>query len=146
MSKHFSSVMFSIVAAAFLPGHASAQEVGAEERDAARLFASIEAPLAARNQPLYCDSFIGGADFKAYATRACQHGVKVGVRKPEQCTAEVISKEVQADLKECHAMDAAAFSDRIAKHGEARSRFVQEMGKRGVDGEKLIAEERGKLK
>jgi hypothetical protein len=146
MSQLFRNAMFGIVAAALLPGHASAQGAGAEERDAARLFASIEAPLAARNQPVYCDSFIGGADFKAYVTRACQHGVKAGVRKPEQCTTEVIAQELQADLKKCHAMDAAAFGERITRHGEARTRFLQEMSRRGVDGEKLIAEERGKLK
>lgn len=138
--------MLACVALLAVAGPAVGNEVTADQRAAARIYARIENPLASRDQKAYCEAFHGTEDYRGYVGRACEFGVKMGVRKPEQCTAQAVAAEAEADRKKCLAMDRASFDATVAKQGEIRANFVKSMAERGIDGDKLIAEERGKLK
>lgn len=121
-----------------------AAEISADQRLAARIYAQIDAPLANRDQRAYCSAFYGTTDYRGYVGRACEFGVKMGTHKPEQCTVQAVAAKAEIDHKKCLEMDSAAFDAAIAKHGEVRSKFIKEVAESGIDGNKLIAEERAK--
>lgn len=127
-------------------GSAAGNEATADQRSTARIYARIEAPLANRDQKAYCEAFLGNEDYLGYVKRACEFGVKAGVRKPEQCGAQAVAAEAAADGGKCLEMDRASFDATVAKQGEGRARFVKSMAEQGIDGDRLIAEERAKLK
>lgn len=131
---------------ALMTGYAFGKEPTDEQRYAARLYARVEAPLASRNQKAYCEAFYGTEDYRGYRARACETGIKVGVRKPEECTAKAVDERIKEDRKKCLAQNKAEFDATIDKHTEGRAGFVGRMAENGIDGEKLIAEERAKLK
>lgn len=132
--------------AALMASYAFGKEPTDEQRYAARLYARFEAPLASRNQNAYCAAFYGTEDYRIYHARACDMGIKVGVRKPEDCTAKAVNDQAEERHRKCLAQSSAEFDATIDKHKEGRAGFVERMAGEGIDGEKLIAEERAKLK
>lgn len=143
---NWSFQMATCVVCIALTEPAISAEPTADQRSAARIQARIEFPLANRNQKAYCDAFYGTEDYLAHVRRACEAGVKVGVRKVEQCTVQAAAADAKADLKKCLEMDKVAFDATVAKHSEVRTKFVKTMADLGIDGDKLIAEERAKIK
>lgn len=123
-----------------------AQAPTADMREAAGTIASVQGPLEKRDLKNYCTVIHGSAEYAGYVSRACQHAVKVRVKQPADCTETNVRKEIDADLGRCLAMSAAEFEQTALKWREMLDVFLKDMQSKGVDGEKLIAEERGKLR
>ena len=131
---------------ALMASYAFGKEPTDDQRDVARLHARIEAPLASRNQKAYCEAFYGTEDYRRFRTRDCETGIKLGRRKPEECTSKAVDERVADEHKKCMAQGSAEFEATIDRHKEGRSGFVRRIAGQGIDGEKLIAEERAKLR
>lgn len=119
---------------------------GAEPSEEMRTFARILAALEARNLKGYCTAMHGTPAYSGYLSRACQSGVQNNVRKPEECVPEGIARQVRTDLEKCLAMPADEFEKQVQRGGEASKAFVKQATSESVDGEKLLQDERVKLR
>lgn len=144
--RAFSLQLTAFVTFFALTGLAVGADPTADQQTTARIQARVEAPIAARNLKGYCKAFLDNDDYRGYATRACEAGVKVGIRKPEQCTSKAVAIQTKEDQKKCLKMEDEAFDATISKHRETKAKFIEEMAAQGLDGEKLIAAEREKLR
>ncbi len=135
-----------LFAAALAASPALGEEPSEEMRQGASIIARVEALLAKDDLKGFCAAVHKSPAYAGYASRACQAGVKANVRQAEECTEARIALQVAADHEECVAMPPEAFAQRKQDFGEGRARFLQDLAARGVDGEKLIAEERAKLR
>ena len=123
-----------------------AQEPTADMRSTARTLASLERPLEKRDLNGYCTTMHSDPAYTGYVTRACQNYVKNNMKKAEDCSDANIKQEVKKDSDRCLATSPDEFIKTVAQWRTARAEFVKNTGAKGIDSEKLIAEERAKLK
>lgn len=116
----------------------------AELTEDMRALARMYAALDARDQKAYCGSMHATA-YADYVDRACQFAIKVKLKQPEDCSQERIAQEVKQDAAECLAMPADEFEKKAFNGREVRAALVKQMQEHGVDGEKLLQEERAKI-
>lgn len=119
---------------------------GAEPTEELRTFARMLTALEARDLKGFCTAMHRTPAYAGYLSRACQSGVQNKVRKPEECAPEGIARQVSADLEKCLAMPADEFEKQVQRGGEARKAFVKQAAADSVDGEKLLQDERAKLR
>ena len=103
------------------------------------MFTSLEA----RDLKGYCTA-MHGAQYAGYLGRVWQSGVQNKVKKPEACTQDSIAQQVKADAVKCLVMPPAEFDKAVARGAEGSKAFVKQAASQGVDGEKLLKEERAK--
>ena len=118
---------------------------GADITDDMRLMARVYATLEARNQKAYCSAMHGVA-YVDYLNKVCQSAVQNKVKKSDECSQERIAQEVKADTGKCLAMPPAEFEKTALRGDEGSKGFVKKMAEQGVDGKKLLQDERAKLK
>jgi hypothetical protein len=116
---------------------APAAEPTEEMRTFARMFATLEA----RDLKGYCAA-MHGAPYAGYLSRVCKSAIQNKLKKPEDCSQESIAQQVKADAGQCLAMRAGEFEKKVQRGAEASQSFVKQMTAQGVDGEKLLQEER----
>ncbi len=124
---------------------ATAPVQSAEPTETMRTFARMIATLEARDQKGYCAA-MHDAPYVGYLSRVCLAAVQNSVKKPEDCTPARIAQQVEADTEQCLAMPAAEFEKTALRGREGTKAFVTEMTAQGVDGEKLLQEERAKIR
>jgi hypothetical protein len=117
--------------------------LGAESTEDMRTFARMFTTLEARDLKGYCAA-MHGAPYAGYLDRVCQLAVQNKLKKPEDCSPESIAEQVKIDNGQCLAMPAAEFEKTALRGREASKAFVKEMAAQGVDGDKLLQEERSK--
>lgn len=108
-------------------------------RTLARMFATLEA----RDLKGYCTEMHGAA-YAGYLSRVCQSAVQNKVKKPEDCSPENIAQLIKDDKEKCLAMPPAEFEQKVLRGREGKEAFIKDMAAQGVDGEKLLQEERAK--
>ena len=109
----------------------------ADMRALARTFASLEANdlkgfCAAMHGPAYAD----------YLSRVCQSAVQHKLKQSDACTPELIVQEAKADKEQCLQMPAAEFEEKVRVGRKRIKTFIEDMTAQGVDGEKLLHDER----
>jgi hypothetical protein len=57
-----------------------------------------------------------------------------------------VAQQIKADTDKCLTMPAGEFEETVQRGGEASKAFVKQAASESVDGEKLLREERAKLK
>jgi len=118
-------------------GQASSAEPTEEMRTFARIFTSLEA----RDLKGYCTA-MHGASYAGYLGRVCQSAVQNKVKKPDECSQDSIAEQVRTDAAKCLAMPPAEFEKAVARGVEGSKGFLKQAAAQGVDGEKLLKEER----
>jgi hypothetical protein len=147
--RNFMKRQICIVLAIFIGGMphvAAAAEPDAEARATARLILSVERPLAERDVKNYCAAVYGTPDYAGFVMRACQAGVKSTAKKPEDCSEANIKQVVKNDVDRCLGMTAEQFDATVKRWAGMRGGFLKDMAAKGVDGEKVLKEERAKLR
>ena len=134
------AVAFLIASSTLVVPVAVAAEATEDMRTAARVFATLEAG----NLKGYCAT-MAGAPYVDYLNRVCQSAVQNRMKKPEDCSPENIARQSKTDQGQCLAMPAAEFEKTALRGQEGSKAFVKQMAAQGVDGERLIREERAKL-
>ena len=119
--------------------------LGAEPTEDMRTFVRMFAALEARDHKGYCAA-MHGAPYAGYLDRVCQSAVQNKLKKPEDCSPERITQQVKVDTAQCLAMPAAEFEKTALRGREASKAFVKQMTAQGVDGDKLLQEERAKIR
>jgi len=117
--------------------------LGAEPTEDMRTFARMFATLEARDHKGYCAAMHGAA-YAGYLNRVCQSAVQNNLKKPEDCSPEHMTRQLKVDSDKCLAMPAAEFEKTALRGREGSKTFVKQMSAQGVDGEKLLQEERAK--
>ena len=130
----------------FVATQAMGQDQNAEARSAAKMLAGLERPLEKRDIKGYCTALQADPDYVGYVTRVCQFSVKNKLKKPEDCSDANIKQEMKKDFDVCLAMPSEEFEKTVLKWREAQASFVRDMKAKGIDGEKLLQEERAKLR
>lgn len=110
-----------------------------EMRTFARMFTSLEA----RDLKGYCTA-MHGAQYAGYLGRVCQSAVQNRLKKQEDCSQEQISQQAETDAAKCLAMPPADFDKAVARGGAGSKAFVKQAASLGMDGEKLLNDERAK--
>ena len=119
--------------------------LGAEPTEDMRAFARMFAALEARDLKGYCTA-MHDAPYAGYLTRVCQSAVQNKLKKPEDCSQESIAQQVRNDNQQCLAMPTAEFEKTAQRYPEAREKFLKEATAKGIDGDKLLQEERAKIR
>jgi len=119
--------------------------LGAEPTEAMRTFARMFAALEARDLKGYCTA-MHGASYAGYLERVCQSAVQNRVKKAEDCSPENIAQQTKSDTGQCLLMPAAEFEKTVLRGREGGQAFLKEMAAQGIDGEKLLQEERAKIR
>lgn len=119
--------------------------LGAEPTEDMRTFARMFAALEARDVKGYCAA-MHGASYTGYLNRVCQSAVQNKTKKPEDCLQESIAQQVKIDSQKCLVMPAAEFEITVQRFPVAREKFIKDVKAKGIDGEKLLQEERVKLR
>ena len=114
-------------------------EITEEMRNFARMFTSLEA----RDLKGYC-TVMHGSEYAAYLGRVCQSAVQNRLKKPEECSQDSIAQQAKAEAAKCLAMPPDEFEKAVARGAEGSKAFVKLMASHGVDGEKLMKDEREK--
>lgn len=117
-----------------------------EMRQAARLVVRVEEPMAKRDLKGYCAATYGSPDYAGYVVRACQSMVKNNLKKSEDCSETNIRQEVRKDSDRCLAMSDGEFDKEMLTQRRGRENFTKIMTEKGVDAEKLLQEERAKIR
>lgn len=136
------------IASAFLVSgifFATLPALGAEPTDEMRMFARMFATLEARDLKGYCAAMHGAA-YVGYLGRVCESAVQNKVKKPEDCSQESIAQQVKLDNSRCLAMPAIEFEKTVLRGGEGSKAFIKQMAAQDVNGEKLIQDEKAKLR
>ncbi len=105
----------------------------------ARMFTSLEA----RDLKGYC-TVMHGSEYAGYLGRVCQSAVQNRLKKPEECTQDSIAQQAKAEAAKCLATPPDEFEKAVARGAEGSKAFVKQMASQGVDGEKLLQDERVK--
>jgi hypothetical protein len=129
-----------------MPLSAAPAEPDAETRAAAKLIASVEQPLVKRDLKGYCAAVYSTPDHAKYVASSCQAGVKNNARKPEDCSDANNKQTIAKIIAGCIAMTPEKFGATIKLWDEVRQKFLAEMTAKGIDGEKVLKEERAKLR
>lgn len=135
---HFEAAVLTI-GMLLATGPATSAEPTEEMRTFARMFTSLEA----RDLKGYCTA-MHGAPYAGYVGRVCQSAVQNKVKKPEECSEDSIAQQVKADAAKCLAMPPDEFDKAVARGAEGSKAFLQRAASQGVDGEKLLKDERAK--
>lgn len=140
--------MFWMVSASLgiAPLAAIAQGESAEIRESARMMARVDHSVRNKDLKGYCAATVGAPGYAGYVERACQSGMKNNMKTAQDCTPEKVSAQVAADRAQCLAMSAEKFDEAASQQPQRRAQWIKMAGARGVDGEKLLDEERAKLK
>jgi len=131
---------FLVVMSALVVPVAKGAEPTDDMRTAARVFATLEAG----NLKGYCATMTG-PPYVDYLNRVCQSAVQNRMKKLEDCSPENIARQIKTDQGQCLAMPAAEFEKTVLRGQEGSKAFVKQLAAQGVDGERLIREERAKL-
>lgn len=118
---------------------AMSAEITEEMRTFARMFTSLEA----RDLKGYC-TVKHGSEYAAYLGRVCQSAVQNRLKRPEECSQNSIAQQAKDEAAKCLAMPPDEFDKAVARGSEVSKAFVKEMASQGVDGEKLLKDEREK--
>ncbi len=121
-------------------------EPDAEMRRAAKLIANAEVPMTKRDLKGYCAATRGSAEYPGYVARTCQMFVKNNLKKSEDCSDANIKQEVAKDNASCLGMSAGDFDKEMATQRKGWERILGEMKQKGVDTDKLMTEERAKIR
>jgi len=116
---------------------------GAEPTETMRTMARMTVVLEAHDLKGYCTE-MHTAPYAGYLTRVCQLAVQNRLKQPEDCTPEKIAQQVKVDNEQCLAMPFAEFEKKILDGRKVKEALVKQMQEQGVDGEKLLQEERAK--
>lgn len=116
--------------------------LGEEVTDEMRTFGLMVASLEARDLKNYCATMTHAPAYAGYVNRVCQYEIKNRMKKPEDCTPEKIADQIKADNVRCLAMPAAEFEKAALRSAETGKVFIRKLAEKGVDGEKLLREER----
>ncbi|MEO8101219.1 MAG: hypothetical protein ABI790_01765 [Betaproteobacteria bacterium] len=117
-----------------------------EMRKGARTIANMERPMAKHDLKGYCAATRGSPEYPGYVVRACQFSVKNNLKKAEDCSDENVKKEVAKDNATCLAMSTGDFDKEMAAQRKGWERTFASMKDKGVDADKLMKEERAKIK
>lgn len=117
-----------------------------EMRKGAKLIASMEGPMAKSDLKGYCAATRGSPDYPGYLMRACEMSVNNKLKKAEACTDSSIKQEVGKDKAICLTMSAADFDKEMAIQRKGWENTLRQMKEKGVDTEKLMSEERVKVR
>jgi hypothetical protein len=121
-------------------------EKPATVRQMAAYLAATSGPVEKRDLKAYCKAVVDRPGVVDLFRRQCQEAVKQKAAKAEECSTESLRKAVGNALQECQSMPAAEFENQLAEWREGLGEFLRQAKAQGQDGEKLIAEERRKLK
>lgn len=140
---HRNRIAFAVLVSTLALGtsQVSAAEPTADMRALAKLFATLDA----QNQTAYCNT-LHVDSYAGYLERVCQSAVKHKVKKTEECTAENIAQQVKTDHQQCLKMTRAEFDKVVIRGREASKTFIETSTAQGVDGAKLLQDERAKLR
>ena len=134
-------VMVFLVAGMSLATDPAFGEESPEDLQAmARLFAALEA----RNQKAYCATMQSPA-YTDYLSRVCQTNVKNTLKKSEDCAAERVALEVKASAEQCLALSPDELEKVALRWQDSRKAVFEQMTAEGLNGEKLMREERSRL-
>lgn len=117
-----------------------------EMRRAARLIAGAEGPMAKRDLKGYCVATRGSPEYPGYVARACQMFVKNKLKNAEDCSDANLKKEVAKDNAACLAMSTGDFEKEMATQRKGWERTLGQMKEKGVDTDRLLKEERAKIR
>lgn len=117
---------------------------GAESTEDLQAMARMFAALEARNQKAYCATMQGPA-YTDYLSHVCQSYVANKLKKSEDCRTESVALEVKASAEQCLAMSPDELEKVALRWQDSRKAVFDDMTARGLDGEKLVLEERNKL-
>jgi hypothetical protein len=121
-------------------------EKPATVRQMAAYIAATSGPVEKRDLKAYCSAVVDRPGVVELFRRQCQEAVKQKAAKADECSTANLRKAVGGALESCNAMPAAEFENQLAEWREGRAEFLSQAKAQGMDGEKLIAEERRKLK
>lgn len=133
------SLVFLITGLSFATVPVQGAEPTEDMRQLARMFAALEAG----DLKGYCSS-MHTTSYADYLSRVCQSSVQHKLKQPEDCLPERIAQDAKTDAVQCLAMPAAEFDEIAQSVREGSKKFAAEMAAQGVDGEKLLREERVK--
>jgi hypothetical protein len=125
---------------------ALAQDLISEARLTAEIIVRMERPVQKRDQKAFCTVMTSASGFDAYQKRACESGVRNKVKKPEECSEANLKLEAKRDTDRCLGLSAADFEDALVPWRTAKEKFIKDAAAKGLDGEKLLQEERVKLR
>lgn len=117
--------------------------LGAEPTEEMRTFARVFTSLEARDLKGYCTA-MHGAQYAGYVGRVCQSAVQNKMKKPEECSPDSVAQQVKTDAAKCLAMPPAEFEKAVVRGVEGSTAFLKHTASQGVDGEKLLKDERSK--
>lgn len=123
------------------PMSALGAEPDVDARSVVRIFAALEA----NDLKGYC-ALSQSDSYVVYITRVCQSAVQNKLKQPEDCSRENIAQQAKADMAQCLAMPSAEFEKKVRKGREGKDALFKALSARGIDGEKLLQEERRKAK
>jgi hypothetical protein len=121
-------------------------EKPATVRQMAAYLAATAGPVEKRDLKAYCKAVVDRPGVVEMFRRQCQEAVKQKQAKPDDCATGNVKKAVGDALASCNAMPAAEFEGQLSDWREGLVEFLSQAKAQGLDGEKLIAEERRKLK
>jgi hypothetical protein len=116
-----------------------------ETRQIARMMAQIEMAMEKRDLKGYCAATSGSPDYTGTVALACLERAEEKRGKLEDCSLPKILSQVKKDRDQCLAMSTEEFQKRISNFPGGRDKWVKSLKQRGVDGDKLLQEERSKL-
>ncbi len=119
--------------------------LGAEPTEEMRAFAHLSALVETQDQKGFCTTVVAATSYADYVRRVCQLAIQNKLRKVEDCTPENIAREITTDTNRCLSMSAVEFKKSTAGWAELREDFIRRTKSKGIDGEKLLQEERAKL-
>ena len=140
------SAAFLITGLSLATPPAQGAEPDADMRAGARLLVSLEGPMAKRDLKSYCAARNGSPEYAGYVMRACQAFVKNNLKKTEDCSEAAVGQEIRKDTDRCLAMSDGEFDKEMLTQRRGRENFTKRMKENGIDGEKLLQEERAKLR
>lgn len=126
-------------------GADAASDLNLDNRSVARLMAQAEDAMDKRDLKGYCAVTVGTPEYPGYVALACLERAERKLKKIEDCSLTNVKKEAKRDIDQCLAMSTEQFGKRISEQSRGRDAWIKEMKRRGVDGEKLLREERAKL-
>lgn len=141
-------VMFWVLTVSLggVPLTVAAQGESAEIRESARMMARVDHSVRNKDLKGYCAATVGAPGYAGYVERACQSGMKNNMKTAQDCAPEKVAAQVAADRAQCLAMSPKKFDEAASQQPQRRAQWIKMVGARGVEGEKLLDEERAKLK
>ena len=134
------------LAAAQVMGAEATSKPDADTRQIARMMAQIEIAMEKRDLNGYCAATSGSPDYPGTVALACLERVEEKKAKPEDCSLPKVLSQAKRDRDQCLAMPTDEFQKRISDQPRRRDAWIKAVKQGGVDGDKLMQEERAKLR